>query len=201
MHGHGGMVESTRAPESRAVPLVDLDAVHEGRGWFIGLGIAFLVLGMLSIFLPLLASLATTVVIGWLLVLGGLSQGYHALQNPRWGGRGWAFVGALVHVLAGLLVILFPVVGTMMLTLILASFLAASGILKIVRGIQHKRLPAWGWLVFDGVLSLVLGGMILLGWPSTAVWALGLLVGIDLVFSGSSMLVLGVTAGQLARVR
>jgi uncharacterized membrane protein HdeD (DUF308 family) len=195
------MVDSIRASESRAFALVDIDTVHESRGWFIGLGIAFVLLGALSILLPPLASLATTVVIGWLLVIGGLVQGYHALQNPRWGGRGWALVGSVIHLVAGGLVIAFPVAGTMMLTLVLSAFLAASGITKIVRAVQHKRLPAWGWLVFDGVLSLVLGGMILLGWPSTAVWALGLLVGIDLVFSGSSMLVLGATAGQLARVR
>jgi uncharacterized membrane protein HdeD (DUF308 family) len=63
-------------------------------------------------------------------------------------------------------------------------------VLKIIRAVQHREMPAWGWLVFDGILSLVLGLMIGLGWPSTAVWAIGLLVGIDLLFSGSSMLLI-----------
>lgn len=195
------MVDSIRAPGDSPVQLVDPDTVREGRSWFIGLGIALLVLGTLSILLPPIASLATTVVIGWLLVIGGIVQGYHAIRNPRWAGRGWALAAAVVYLLAGALVIAFPVAGTALLTLILASFLAASGLLKIVRAVQHRRMPAWGWLFFDGLLSLALGVMIWAGWPSTAVWALGLLVGIDLVFSGSSMLVLGVSARQLAPAR
>jgi uncharacterized membrane protein HdeD (DUF308 family) len=195
------MVDSIRAPGDSAVPLVDPDTVHESRGWFIGLGVALLVLGTLSIFLPPVASLATTLVIGWLLVIGGLVQGYHALRNPRWAGRGWAIVAAFVYLIAGALVIAFPVAGTAILTLILASFFAASGVLKIVRAVQHRRMLAWGWLLFDGLLSLALGALIWIGWPSTAVWALGLLVGIDLVFGGSSMLAIGVGAGQLVEAR
>ena len=195
------MVDSIRAPGDSVVSLVDPHTVHENRGWFIGLGIALLVLGVLAIILPPLASLATTVVIGWLLVVGGLVQGYHAIRNPRWAGRGWAIVAAVVYLIAGALVVAFPLTGTAVLTLILAAFFVASGILKIIRAVQHRRMPAWGWVLFDGILSLVLGALIWIGWPSTAVWALGLLVGIDLVFGGSSMLAIGVGAGQLVEAR
>jgi uncharacterized membrane protein HdeD (DUF308 family) len=85
------------------------------------------------------------------------------------------------------------------LTVIIASYLVAMGILKIVRAIQHREMQAWGWLAFDGVLSLLLGGLIWLWWPGTAVWTVGLLVGIELVFSGSSMLVLGLAMKPLVR--
>lgn len=195
------MADSIRSPADAALPLVDPISVHENRGWFIGLGIALLVLGVLSILLPPLASLATTMVIGWLLVIGGVVQGYHALRNPRWASRGWAIASGIVYLIAGVLVIAFPVTGTAVLTLILASFFVASGILKIARALQHRRMPAWGLLLVDGLLSLVLGILIWVGWPSTAVWALGLLVGIELIFGGSSMLAIGVGAGQLAKAR
>ena len=195
------MVDSIRSPGDGGLTLVDPHTVHENRSWFIGLGIALLVLGVLSILLPPLASLATTVVIGWLLVVGGLVQGYHAIRNPRWAGRGWAIVAAIVYLIGGALVVAFPLAGTAVLTLILASFFVASGVTKIIRAVQHKRMPAWGWVLFDGLLSLALGALILMGWPSTAVWALGLLVGIDLIFGGSSMLAIGAGAGQLVRAR
>ncbi len=174
--------------------LVDIDTVRENRGWFIGLGVAFMVLGVLGILLPFIASLFTTLVIGWLMVIGGVLQGMHAVQNRRWAGWGWALLGAAILVIAGLLVVAFPVTGTLTLTLILAAFFAAQGVLKIIRAVQHKKMPAWGWFLFDGILSLGLGILILAGWPSTAVWALGLLVGVDLLFGGSTMLFIGLGA-------
>jgi uncharacterized membrane protein HdeD (DUF308 family) len=178
---------------------VDLEVLRARRSWFIGLGLALVILGALAIILPFAASLVTTLVLGFLLVTGGLVQGYHAIQNRHWGGSGWAIVGALVYIVAGVLVIAFPLAGTVTLTVIIASYLVAMGILKIVRAIQHREMPAWGWLAFDGVLSLFLGGLIWLWWPGTAVWTIGLLVGIELVFSGSSMLVLGLASRPLVR--
>jgi uncharacterized membrane protein HdeD (DUF308 family) len=189
---------SDRAPG--LVP-VDLAMVQEKRSWFLGLGIAFLVLGALAIFLPFVASLMTTVTIGWLMLVAGLFQGYHAVQNHGWAGSGWAIVGAIFQLLTGLLVIAFPVAGTLTLTLVLAAFFAAEGVFKIIRAMQHRALPAWGWLLFDGLLALGLGVLIGLGWPSTAVWALGLLVGIDLLFGGSSLLLIWAAAGQRSQAR
>jgi uncharacterized membrane protein HdeD (DUF308 family) len=180
---------------------VDLGALREYRGLFFGLGIAEVVLGALAILLPFIASLITAVVIGWLMIIGGFFQGVHALQSQRWGGRAWAVVGGVVQVIAGALVVAFPLTGTVTLTLVLAAFFLAQGVLKIIRALQHRALPAWGWLMFDGVLSLVLGLLIGLGWPSTAVWALGLLVGINLLFSGVSTLLIGAGAGSLSRAR
>lgn len=184
-----------------SIPLVSAASIRENRGWFIGLGLAFMVLGVLAIVLPFAGSLVTALVIGWLLVIAGIMQGVHAFRSPRWANRGWAIAGAVIQVIAGLLVVAFPLSGTLSITLILAAFLAAEGVLRIIRAVQHRSLPAWGWLLFDGILSLVLGVLILAGWPSTAVWALGLLVGINLLFGGSSMLLLGLTAGEPSRAR
>jgi uncharacterized membrane protein HdeD (DUF308 family) len=168
----------------------DLDTVRRMRGWFVGLGVAFVLLGVLAIFLPLAASLVTTEVIGWLLVIGGVLQGVHAFQNRQWSGSGWAIVGALIMVIAGVLDIAFPVAGTLALTLILASYFLVEGVLKIFRSVQHRHMRAWGWFLFDGLLCLLLGGLIWMGWPGTAVWALGLLVGINFIMGGSSLLLI-----------
>jgi uncharacterized membrane protein HdeD (DUF308 family) len=180
--------------EATSFALVEAHTVREGRGWFIGIGLAFVVLGLLAIFLPFAASLVTTLVIGWLMVIGGVVQGVHALQNRRWAHSGWAVAGAIVQVVAGVLVVIFPLTGTIALTLILAAFFAAEGAFKIIRAVQHRAMPAWGWLLFDGILCLGIGFLILARWPSTSVWAIGLLVGVNFLVGGSSMLLLGITA-------
>jgi uncharacterized membrane protein HdeD (DUF308 family) len=176
---------------SDAVNLGPMAAVQEHRGWFIGLGIAFCVLGVLAITVPFIATLATTLFIGWLMIIGGFVSGFHAFQNRRWAGFPWALLSSILYVVAGFLIVFNPVVGTLTLTLILGLFFLASGFVKIVRALQHRGMSNWGWLLFDGILSLVLGGLIWARWPSTAVWAIGLLVGVDLLVSGATMLMLG----------
>lgn len=183
------------------IQVVDFNTLRASRGWFFALGAAFVVLGVLSIILPFIASLVTTIVIGWLMLLGGLFQGYHAVRNRGWAGSGWALASAAIQVVAGVLVVLFPVVGTLSLTLVLAAYFIIEGAFKLVRAVQHRRMPAWGWLMFDGVLSLALGILILALWPSTAVWVIGLLVGINLLFSGTSLLLIGLSAGSAVPAR
>lgn len=181
--------------------LVDVDIVRERRAWFFALGLAFMALGALAILLPWFASLVTTIVLGWLMVIGGLFLGYHAIQNRRWVSSSWALVDAAFHVVAGALLVIFPVIGTLTVTLILAAFFIADGVIKIIRALQHRSMPAWGWILFDGLVTLALGILIGLQWPSTALWALGLLVGIDLALGGASMLMIALAARPVAAVR
>jgi uncharacterized membrane protein HdeD (DUF308 family) len=189
------MATPVRGPEDIVnIRMVDLRAVRANRGWFIGLGVLFLVLGIFAILLPFLASLVSAVVFGWLLMLGGIFQGVHALQNRQWGGWGWALAGAAVLLVGGVLVAAYPLRGTIALTFVLAMYFLAIGATKIVRAFQHRAMPSWGWLLFDGIVSVVLGLLIALGWPSTAIWAIGLLVGIDLFLGGTSLLLIGMSA-------
>jgi uncharacterized membrane protein HdeD (DUF308 family) len=181
------------------LPLVDLAVVHEKRGWFIGLGIALAILGTLAIVLPPLASLATTVVLGFLLIAAGIAEAAHALANRRWAAYGWELAGGIVHLIAGALVVAFPLTGTLALTLVLAVFLLAEGVLRLIRASQHRHVQGNGWLVFDGIVSIALGLLIGVGWPSTAAWALGLLVGVNMLLGGSEMLFIGLAAGRARR--
>jgi uncharacterized membrane protein HdeD (DUF308 family) len=176
-----------------------LESVRERSGWFIALGIGLAVLGFLAIVLPYAASLATGIFFGFLMAAGGIFQLVHAIQNRRWAGSFWGILAGLLYLAAGVLVVAFPVTGTIALTLIFAAFFAADGILKIIRAFQHRKMSGWGWLLFDGLLALALGVLIGLGWPSTAAWALGLLVGINLVFGGTSMVIIGLGVRRAAR--
>jgi uncharacterized membrane protein HdeD (DUF308 family) len=194
------MMPPLRDPEKASLfAPVDIGAVWINRGWFVGLGIAFVLLGLLAMILPFAVSLVTTLAIGWLMVIAGLVEGYHAVQNRQWGGSGWEIVSSLVQVVAGLLVVAFPLTGKLALTLILAAYFVAEGVLKLIRAVQHRGVQASGWLVLDGLLSVVLGILILVHWPSVAVWALGLFVGINLLVGGSSMLLIGAGARREAR--
>ncbi|WP_437733828.1 HdeD family acid-resistance protein [Sorangium sp. So ce1335] len=181
--------------------LVDADSVREHRGSFLALGVALMVLGFIALLMPAIATLVSAVAIGCLLALSGLLQGIHAIRSRRWAGAGWSLASALVQLVAGVLIVAFPVTGKLTLTLILAALFFAEGLLWIVRAIQHREMPAWGWLLFDGIVTLALGALILWGWPSTAVWAIGLLVGVDLLLGGSSMLLIGIAARPVAGVR
>jgi uncharacterized membrane protein HdeD (DUF308 family) len=181
--------------------LVDLAGVRENKGRFVALGVVLMILGVLAILMPFVAGVLATIVLGWLLLFGGVAAAIHAMADRHWGGSGWAIVSSIVYAIAGLLLIVFPLRGKVALTLVLSAFLVVDGILKIVRALQHRAVAAWGWLMFDGILALILGLMLWASWPSSAMWAIGLHVGIDLFFNGTSMLVLGASAGQPARVR
>src|SRR5689334_22973954 len=100
--------------------LVDLDTVRNNRGWFVMLGLALMVLGLLAILLPLVAALATTIFLGWLMLVAGLIEGYHALRTRPWVGVGPELVSAVVQVVAGGLMVIFPMTGKLALTAILA---------------------------------------------------------------------------------
>jgi uncharacterized membrane protein HdeD (DUF308 family) len=181
--------------------LVDLAEAREHPGRFVALGVVLATLGALAILVPLATTLVTVLVIGWLLVVGGIAEAAHAVIDRRRGRSGWEIVSALIHVVAGALVIAFPLTAKLAVTLVLTAFLIGDGVLKIIRAVQHRGFPAWGWLLFDGIAALVLGVLLWLHWPSAAVWALGLLVGINLFFGGVSMLAIGLGARQAAQAR
>jgi uncharacterized membrane protein HdeD (DUF308 family) len=188
-----------RTDDRLGLGLVDFAEVREHRAGFIGLGITLVGLGALAILLPFVATVVTTLTLGWLILVGGLAEGIHALYNRRWGGSGWAIAEAVLHAIAGFLVLAFPVLGKITLTLVLSTFLVLDGGIKIIRAIQHRAMPAWAWLLADGIIAVALGVMVWIHWPSTAMWALGLLVGVDLVLNGSSLLLIGLGAERAVR--
>ncbi len=155
-----------------------------------------MVLGAAAIVLPQIASLAAAIVLGWLLLIGGgigLATTIMARSVP---GFWWALASSVVSLVAGALLIGWPISRVISLTFVLAAFLVADGLIMIMYGIDHGRQESkrWGWLVVNGMLDLLLAAIIIVALPSSAVWALGLLIGIDMLFGGSSLVAIAVKA-------
>ena len=155
-----------------------------------------MVLGFLAVAVPFAATLVSTLFLGWLLIVGGVVHAVHAARSRTWLGFPWEVLSAVLHVVAGVLVVAFPLAGTLTLTLVLAAFFTAEGVLKIFRAVQHRGMERWGFLLFDGIVTLALGVLIWTQWPGAAVWVIGLLVGVELLIGGMAMLSLAAAAAR-----
>lgn len=166
-------------------PLAVLDrAVRSARNWLVATGILAIVGGLAAIVVPAVASVATTIFIGWVLVFAGAVMGAHAWQMRGRGHGGMRTLNALLTFVLGLVLVIFPLGATITLTVLLAAWFATSGALLLAAGLRVRGTPGAGMMIFNGVLSLALGLLIAIDLPSSAGWAIGLLVGIHLVFWG-----------------
>jgi uncharacterized membrane protein HdeD (DUF308 family) len=158
-------------------------------------GILLMVFGLLAVAMPNIATLAVEIFVGWLFFVAGIFRAvsvWHARQMP---GFGWSMLSALLAVLLGLILIARPLAGVLTLTMVLIAFFILEGITAIVIAVQHRdHLTSWGWVLFSGIIDLLLAYLIWAGWPSSADWAIGLLVGINMVFLGLSLLMTALAA-------
>ncbi len=167
-------------------------------GWLLALGIGLIVLGLLAIALPAVATLAAGIFIGWLLVIGGVAQIADAFSARRWAGFALHLLSGVLYLLVGGLLVFDPLGGALALTLVLAAFLLVQGIFQIGLALRLRPALSWGWLLASGAVTVLLAILIWAGWPSSALWVIGLLVGIHLLMSGSAltMLALAVRRGM-----
>jgi len=152
-------------------------------------GIVLVLLGILAILAPQLASLAATVFFGWILLLSGVIGLISTLRARHAPGFIWSLVSALLGIAAGVILLGWPVQGVFSLTAVLIAFLLIEGVVSILFALEHRRglSGRWGWMLASGALDIVLGAILLAGLPGTALWALGLLIGINLIFGGWAM--------------
>lgn len=154
-------------------------------------GLIVLILGVLAMMAPLVPGIAVTVMVAILLLAAGLAQTMYAFKSETiLSGVGTFLFGGLA-VLCGLAMLFFPGKGLAAITLFLASYFLADGIISLFSGIRFRPFQGWGWMVFSGITSLLLGGMILSKWPVSGIWAVGILVGVRLLFAGWTMIILG----------
>jgi uncharacterized membrane protein HdeD (DUF308 family) len=153
-------------------------------------GILLVVLGLAAMVVPALASLAVTILLGWLFLIGGLVELALLIWTQRTPGFWWSLLSSVLAAGAGIVLIARPIQGTLTLTLVLGAYFAAEGVVTIMYALLHRREPSlrWGWLVASGILDLAVAGVIIAGLPGSARWALGLLVGVDLVFGGFALI-------------
>ncbi len=174
-------------------------AIHAHWKLFLAEGIVMMVLGLLAIAVPEVATLAITLLIGWLFFIGGIFRTISVLQHRGMPGFAWSLLAAVLAILLGLILILRPIAGVLTLTIWLILFFIVEGIAAIFLAIEHRRhLPSWGWILLSGLVDLVLAYLIWDGWPSSAAWAIGLLVGINMVFVGLSLIMTALAARTMA---
>jgi uncharacterized membrane protein HdeD (DUF308 family) len=172
------------------------EAMREHRVLFLVEGIVLVLLGLLAIVIPPLATLAVTILIGWLFLISGVM----GLVTTFWAkgapGFWWSLVSAIIAIIAGVILLASPVNGSVSLTLVLIVFFIIEGVASIMYGIEHRReaTARGGWIIVSGVIDLILAAIILSGLPGSAAWAIGLLVGINMVFGGTSLIAMALAA-------
>jgi uncharacterized membrane protein HdeD (DUF308 family) len=169
-----------------------------GEHWrlFLAEGVVLVLLGLAAIVIPPIAGLATTIIIGWLFLIGGAVGLVATFGAHRAPGFGWSLFSAIAALLAGIVLLWNPWQGLATLTYVLIAFFLIDGILIIVLALQHRRelTGRWEWMMIGGIMDLVLALIIISGLPGTLAWALGLLVGIDLVWGGMSLIAMALAA-------
>jgi len=171
-------------------------SLHEHWRAFLVEGVILTVLGLAAIVLPPYAGLATALVLGWLFLIGGVVGLIATFNQKNAPGFWWSLFSAAIAVLAGGVLLANPAQGVATLTYVLIAFFVVDGLLIIVMALEHRRelTGRWEWMLLGGVMDLVLAAIILAGLPGTLAWALGLLVGIDLLWGGMSLIAMGLSA-------
>jgi uncharacterized membrane protein HdeD (DUF308 family) len=171
-------------------------AMHEHWGLFLAEGIILVILGVIAIVVPQIATLAFTILIGWLFFVAGVVGLFTTAWMRGAPGFWWSLVSAIIAIAAGVVLLLWPVNGTLSLTLVLIAFFIVEGGATILYAVDHRDQLSgrWGWMLVSGIIDIILAAIILTGLPGTASWALGLLVGINMVFGGAALIAMAMAA-------
>lgn len=169
----------------------------ESVAWSIGLSVLMLLTGVLAIVIPPVAGIAVLVVVAWLLVLSGAAHLVFAWHTRTAGGVLWELLLGILYIFVGVYALLHPVAGLASLTLVLAIYLFAEGVLEFVLSFRLRPMPGSNWLLFDGIITLLLAILIWRSWPWSTEWAIGTLVGISMLFSGAARLSLSLAARRV----
>lgn len=165
-------------------------------GWLLVLGICLLILGILAVLDSLLATVVSMIFFGWILVIAGIVEG---VQTFRHRGSGHLFLhllNAVLSIVVGALLLWHPMAGAVVMTLLLAVYFTVAGIFRIVAAFS-ARVPGWGWALFNGIVTLILGILIWAQWPVSGLWVIGLFIGIDLIVVGWSQIMTAFAARAL----
>ena len=174
-------------------PSIDGETRHEikkATGWSVALGVLMIILGIVAIAVPLATSAAIAFWIAWVLIGCGVIELIYAFQTRAEGGILWKLLVGVAYLVAGIYLLVHPLNAAVALALMLSIFLVVQGIFEVIMAFQVRPMPNWGWMLFSGALSLLLGVMLWSGWPENSFWLIGLLVGISLISSGISRIML-----------
>jgi uncharacterized membrane protein HdeD (DUF308 family) len=170
------------------------NALKEHAGSTVALGYALVIFGILAIMAPFVTGTAVTIFVGVLMIAAGITRGIFAFRAQSFGRGLLMFLLGAVIALGGVLLLARPLIGLASLTIVLAAFFFADGIIEAVYAFQLRPVKGWGWLLFSGIASGLLGFLIMYQWPLSGRWAIGVLVGVRLVFTGWPIIALGSVA-------
>ena len=160
-------------------------------GWIVALGVVYLVAGFIALGSVAMATVASVFVVGVMMIVAGVAEVFSAFQIKSWGKfLLWVLLG-LLYVVAGFVTFQNPLLAAVLLTLILGASLVASGIMRIILAFSMKREAPWIWVALSGVITLLLGALILARWPVSSLYILGLFLGIDLIMAGAGWIGIG----------
>jgi uncharacterized membrane protein HdeD (DUF308 family) len=200
-------VSPSQSSANSSVSAALTKSMHDYWGLYLGEGIVLILLGLAAIIFPFIAGIVATVFLGWLFLIAGIVGLVSTFRGRQAPGFGWSLLSALVALMAGTVLLWNPLQslvtlpsGLVILTYVLIAYFIVDGILMIILAIAHRRELSgkWEWILVNGVIDLILAGIIISGLPGTLVWALGLLVGIDMVFGGASLIAIALEARKEA---
>lgn len=174
-------------------------AIRQHRTLFLIQGIVMVILGLLAVAEPQIATLAVDIFVGWLFIIGGIVRLVATFQSRSAPGFWWSILMGILAIIVGFILVGKPLQGVLTLTMVLIIMFAVEGIFQIVAAIEFRKAMAssWVWLIISGIIDLILAGLIFAGWPGTAAWAVGLLVGINLLFAGIALTMTALAADKM----
>jgi uncharacterized membrane protein HdeD (DUF308 family) len=180
---------STNQPDIAGIQSKVAQALHEHWKLYLIEGILLILLGAIAIVLPPIATLAVTILVGWLFLISGIMGLITTFAMRKAPGFWWSLLSAVLGIVVGVWLLASPIAGAFSLTILLVAFFIIEGVASIMFALDHKRELSgrWGWMLVSGIIDLVLAVFIFAHLPSTAAWAIGLLVGINMIFGGSAL--------------
>ncbi len=190
---------SMNRPNIEQIQSAMATSLHEHWILFLVEGIILVILGLVAIVIPPIATLAVELLFGWLFLISGIAGAITTFLMRQAPGFWWSLVSAILAIAAGIVLLLWPLSGVLTLTLVLIVFFIIEGVASIMFALEHKRELSgrWGWMLASGIVDLILAAIIIAGLPGTAAWTLGLLVGINMVFGGTALIGMALHAREV----
>jgi uncharacterized membrane protein HdeD (DUF308 family) len=176
---------------------IDLEEFRHNWGWFLVLGVALVILGTVALGWSVFVTLASILFFGWLLIFAGALETIQAFWQRKWGGFFLHLLGGILSVVVGIIIVANPGAGALVLTLVMAVFFMVAGLFRIITALV-TRFPHWGWLLFSGLITLGLGLLIWRQWPLSGLWVIGTFIGIDMIITGWTWIMLSLAGRRLA---
>ncbi|MGH9746100.1 MAG: HdeD family acid-resistance protein [Candidatus Acidiferrales bacterium] len=173
------------------------DVTKKVTGWSIAISVLMIVAGILAIVLPLEAGIAVNIFLGWMLLFAAAAHFIYAWSTRGAGGVLWKVLVGILYGVIAFYLLEHPARGLATLTLALAYYLLIEGVMEIILFFQHRAAPGASWFLMDGIITLILGGLVWKTWPNSTEWVIGTLVGLSILFSGTTRLMMSLAARRL----